>query len=444
MRLTPLIIINGLLALSITAQAQPKTSEQEYLLALYKHLHANPELSFKENNTSERIAQELSEIGFSVTEGIGGFGIVAVMQNGEGPTLMLRTDMDALPVEEQTGLPYSSSTTATMADGNTVPVMHACGHDIHMTVLVGTARSLAANRDTWQGTLMLIAQPAEERGAGARLMLADGLFERFPRPDYNLALHVSAELPAGVIGYTRGYAMANVDSVDITVRGIGGHGAFPHQTKDPVVIAAQLILQLQTIVSREISPLEPAVITVGSIHGGSKHNIIGDSVELQLTVRSYSDETREYLLRRIEEISNGVARTAGLPDHLLPEVKVRDEYTPSVFNHPELTDRAVTVLTIELGESNVRAVPPVMIGEDFARYGRSEPLIPSLLFWLGAVDPNLYSTTMSQSDKLPSLHSPIFAPLLQPTIVTGVRALTTLAQNLLIPTNPKRTADGKE
>jgi amidohydrolase len=444
MRLTPLIIINGLLALSITAQAQPKTSEQEYLLALYKHLHANPELSFKENNTSERIAQELSEIGFSVTEGIGGFGIVAVMQNGEGPTLMLRTDMDALPVEEQTGLPYSSSTTATMADGNTVPVMHACGHDIHMTVLVGTARSLAAKRDTWQGTLMLIAQPAEERGAGARLMLADGLFERFPRPDYNLALHVSAEFPAGVIGYTRGYAMANVDSVDITVRGVGGHGAFPHKARDPVVIAAQLILQLQTIISREISPLEPAVITVGSIHGGSKHNIIGDSVKLQLTVRSYSDETREHLLRRIEEISNGVARTAGLPDHLLPEVKIRDEFTPSVFNHPELTDRAVTILTAELGETNVRAVPPVMGGEDFSRYGRSEPPIPSLLFWLGAVDPDRFSTAMSKGDNLPALHSPNFAPLPQPTIATGVRALTTLAQNLLIPTNPKRTAGGKE
>ena len=303
----------------------------------------------------------------------------------------------------RTGLAYASTSTAMQDDGTTVPVMHACGHDLHMTVLVGTARRLAAKRDTWQGTLMLIAQPAEERGAGARLMLADGLFERFPRPDYNLALHASAELPVGVIGYTRGYAMANVDSVDINVRGIGGHGAYPHKTKDPVVLAAQLILQSQTIISREISPVEPAVITVGSIHGGSKHNIIGDSVRLQLTVRSYSDETREYLLRRIKEISLGLARTAGLPEDLLPEVRIKDEHTPSVFNDPALVDRVVSVLSGELGESSVQAVPPVMAGEDFARYGRTEPPIPSMLFWLGTIDPDRYSAAMKSRESLPVL-----------------------------------------
>ena len=346
---------------------------------------------------------------------------------------MLRTDMDALPVQKQTDLPYASTSTAILNDGTTVPFMHACGHDVHMTVLVGNARRLVAERDTWLGTLLLIAQPAEERGAGARQMLADGLFKRFPRPDYNLVLHVSAELPAGVFGYTIGYAMVNVDSVDINVRGIGGHGAYPHKTKDPIVLALQLILQLQTIISREISPLESAVITVGSIHGGSKHNIISDSVRLQLTVRSYSDKTREYLLRRIKEISNGLARTAGLPENLLPEVTINDEYTPSVFNDPDLTDRVVSVLRAEFGDSSIRAVPPVMAGEDFSRYGRTEPPIPSMLFWLGSVDPERYSTAISKGKNLPALHSPLFAPLPEPTIETGVRAFTSLTQTLLDP-----------
>jgi len=308
---------------------------------------------------------------------------------------MLRTDMDALPVQEQTDLPYASTSTAIQNDGTTVPFMHACGHDVHMTVLVGNARRLVAERDTWLGTLLLIAQPAEERGDGARQMLADGLFKRFPRSDYNLALHVSAELPAGVFGYTSGYAMANVDSVDINVRGIGGHGAYPHKTKDPVVLAAQLILQLQTIISREISPLESAVIAVGSIHGGSKYNIISDSVRLQLTVRTYSDETRECLLRRIKEISNGLARTAGLPEIQSPEVPIRDEYTPSVFNDPELADRVVSVLRAEFGDSRVQSVPPVMAGEDFSRYGRTEPPIPSMLFWPGSVDPERYAERLT-------------------------------------------------
>jgi amidohydrolase len=433
MRPSTSILALGLLAASLSASAEIESSERDYLLGLYEQLHANPELSFMEQATSVRIARELRKIGFRVTEGVGGLGIVALMENGEGPTLMLRTDMDALPVQERTGLSYASEVTATTEDGAKVPVMHACGHDIHMTVLVGTARRLAASRDTWKGALMLIAQPAEERGAGARLMLSDGLFERFPRPDYNLALHSSAELPAGVIGYTSGYAMANVDSVDIRVRGIGGHGAYPHKTKDPIVLAAQLILQLQTIVSREISPLESTVITVGSIQGGTKRNIIGDSVELQLTVRSFSDETRAYLLRRIKAVAEGLARTAGLPEDLLPEVRIKDEYTPSVRNDPALTKRVASVLTAELGESNVRRVPPVMAGEDFARYGRTKPPIPSVLFWLGAVDPQRYHSAISTGESLPALHSPLFAPLPQPTIETGIRAFTALARDLLPP-----------
>jgi metal-dependent amidase/aminoacylase/carboxypeptidase family protein len=282
---------------------------------------------------------------------------------------MLRTDMDALPVQKQTDLPYASTSTAILNDGTTVPFMHACGHDVHMTVLVGNARRLVAERDTWLGTLLLIAQPAEERGAGARQMLADGLFKRFPRPDYNLVLHVSAELPAGVFGYIIGYAMVNVDSVDINVRGIGGHGAYPHKTKYPVVLAAQLIPQLQTIIS--------------------------DSVRLQLTVRSCSDETLEYLLRRIKEISNGLARTTDLPEIQSPEVPIRDEYTPSVFNDPELADRVVSVLRAEFGDSRVQSVPPVMAGEDFSRYGRTEPPIPSMLFWPGSVDPERYAERLT-------------------------------------------------
>jgi hippurate hydrolase len=431
MRLPLCVNLTMLLALSAPASSGGDAWELQYLLALYEHLHANPELSFEEQATSARIARELHDIGFDVSTQIGGHGAVAVLKNGDGPTLMLRTDMDALPVEEQTGLPYASRKRAAQPDGTEVPVMHACGHDLHMTVLVGTARRLAATRDSWRGTLLLIAQPAEERGAGARLMLADGLFERFPRPDYNLALHASAELPAGKIGYTRAYAMANVDSVDIDVRGVGGHGAYPQQTKDPVVLAAELVLQLQTIVSREVSPLEPAVITVGSIHGGSKHNVIGNSVKLQLTVRSYSDETRDYLLRRITEVSLGLARTAGLPEDLLPEVRVKDEYTPSVYNDPQLTDRVVSVLQSEFGDSRVEAVPPAMAGEDFARYGRTDAEIPSMLFWLGAVDPEQFAAAERDGKKLPALHSSLFAPLPKPVIEMGVGAFTALTRALL-------------
>ena len=430
------LAISALLTLPAALSAGPTASEQDYLITLYEHLHTHPELSFQEQETSSRIAHELETAGFQVTTGVGGYGVVAVLENGTGPVLLLRSEMDALPVQEQTGLPYASTVMAARDDGTEVPVMHACGHDVHMTVLVGTARVLAASRDTWQGTLVLVAQPAEERGAGARLMLADGLFKRFPQPDYNLTLHASAELPAGSVGYTRGYAMANVDSVDINIRGIGGHGAYPHKTKDPVVLAAELILQLQTIVSREISPLESAVITVGSIHGGSKHNIIGDSVRLQLTVRSYSDETRDYLLHRIREISLGQARTAGLPEELLPEVRIKDEYTPSVYNDPALTDQMSAVLKSALGEQNVQAVPPVMAGEDFARYGRTEPPVPSLLFWLGTVDPERYTAAMDQGNNLPGLHSPLFTPLPAPTIGTGVRAFTALARSLLAPASP--------
>ncbi len=401
------------------------------LIAFYKYLHTNPELSFHEQATAKILATKLEQLGYIVTEGVGGYGVVAVMENGEGPTLMLRADMDALPVLEQTGLDYASTVKAIADSGEAVPLMHACGHDIHMTVLIGVAQRLAALKQNWSGTLVLIAQPAEEWGAGARAMLADGLFERFPRPDFNLAMHVSAELPAGKIGYTRGFALANVDSVDILIQGIGGHGAYPHKTKDPIVIAANLINFLQTIVSREISPLEAAVVTVGTIHGGSKRNIIGDEVELQLTVRSFSDKTRNYLLKRIREMSAGVARTAGVPDDLLPVVEIKKEYTPSVYNDPLFIDVLVDTLQSTLGNSQVVSVPPVMAGEDFARYGRVQPGIPSAMLWLGAVAPATYEEAISNDIDLPALHSSRFAPSPQETIATGVQGMTQMALNLL-------------
>ena len=326
------LIGTATLLLASTAAAQTPLPE------LYRHLHAHPELSFHEQRTAQRVSRELEALGFDVTTGIGGHGFAAVMRNGEGPTLMLRTDLDALPVREQTGKPYASTVTTTDEHGNTVSVMHACGHDVHMTVLVGTARELVTQRDRWRGTLLLIGQPAEERGAGARAMLADGLFERFPVPDYNLALHTSAGLPAGSIGYTSGYALASVDSVDLTVFGIGGHGAYPHTTRDPVVLAAQIVNALQTLVAREIAPIEPGVVTVGSIHGGSKHNIIPDRVDLQITVRSYSDETRDTLIDGIRRIARGQALAMGLPEDRLPQVTVRDERTRSTYNDPALME----------------------------------------------------------------------------------------------------------
>ncbi|HYQ70567.1 MAG TPA: amidohydrolase, partial [Gammaproteobacteria bacterium] len=353
----------------------------------------------------------------------GGYGLVAMLRNGDGPVILFRADMDALPIGEQTGLSFRSTVRAVNQAGEDVPVMHACGHDIHMTVLLGIARQMAADRAGWHGTLLLIAQPAEEIGAGARAMLDDGLFERFPLPDYNLAFHVSPDLPAGEIGYVSGYALANVDSVDIAIHGVGGHGAYPQKTIDPIVIAARTILALQTLVSRELSPLKSAVVTVGSIHGGTKHNIIPDEVRLQLTVRSYSDETRDFLLRRIGEISRGIAQSAGLPEDRLPELTIKDEYTPAVYNDPALIDRIVAVLESTLGEAAVAAVDPVMAGEDFARYGRTQAQIPGALLWLGAVNPERFQSARHTGDALPGLHSSRFAPDAGPTIATGVRAM---------------------
>ncbi|MBT4521633.1 MAG: amidohydrolase [Halieaceae bacterium] len=426
--LTALAGSSGLWAASIKSSL---SSDYDYLEGLYKHLHQHPELSYKEKETSARVAAELQEIGFTVTERVGGYGVVAILVNGSGPTLMLRTDTDALPVQEQTGLAYASQVRTVDGEGQDVGIMHACGHDMHMTVLVGAARQMVQRKQDWQGTLMLIAQPAEERGGGAKAMLADGLFERFPRPDFNFAFHVSAGLPVGQIGFASGYVMANVDSVDIKVHGVGGHGAYPHMTKDPVVLAARIITSLQTIVSRELSPLEPAVITVGSIHGGTKHNIIGNSVDLQLTVRSYSDQTRDFLLRRIREISIGEAQVAAIPQALWPSVRVKDEYTPSTYNQPDYTARIVQHWRSIFAREQLVEVSPVMGGEDFSRYGRVEPKIPSALFWLGTVDPQQVKTAAAKGIALPSLHSAKYAPLPEPSIMMGVEAMTEAALMLL-------------
>lgn len=425
----------GLVASPVLADEaiyQAIDEDYAYLENLYIHLHQNPELSYQEEETAKRMAEEIRALGYEVTENVGGFGVVGVLENGDGPTVLLRADMDGLPVREQTGLPYASTKKGVTQVGEETFVMHACGHDIHMTSLVGAARRLAELKDQWRGTLVLIFQPAEERGGGALAMLEDGLFERFPKPDYNIALHDAASAPAGLVGYAKGYALANVDSVDITVHGIGGHGAYPHTTVDPVVLAAQIVVNLQTLVSRNISPLEPAVVTVGSFHSGSKHNIISDEAKLQLTVRSYTDEVRAKLLDGIKRIAENQGRAAGLPDDKLPEVKVlEDEHTPSTYNDPDLADRVGQAFREAGVADQVVVTDPVMGGEDFSQYGRTEDKIPGLIFWIGAVDPAKYLASQETGESLPSLHSPFFAPVPEPTIKTGVRAMTIAALELL-------------
>jgi len=401
------------------------------LIEDYRHFHSHPELSFQESATARRLAGELRKAGFDVTTGVGGHGIVGVLRNGEGPTVLVRTDLDALPVKEETGLPFASQAKAVDDQGNEVSVMHACGHDVHMTCFLGVARTLSQIKDAWHGTLVLIGQPAEERGAGAVAMLKDGLFTRFSKPDYCLALHISSDTPAGTVGYVPGYAMANVDSVDILIRGVGGHGAYPHTTRDPVVLAAQTVLALQTIVSREINPTEPAVVTVGSIHGGTKHNIVPDEVRLQLTLRSYTDEVREQTIATIRRITRGLADAAGIPENLMPVVTVKDEFTPAAYNDPELTERMAGVFREWLGEGNVMRRKPVMGGEDFGRYGRTEDKIPILMFSLGGVSSETVKESLRLGKGLPSLHSPVFAPDAQPAIRTGVTAMTAAVLELM-------------
>jgi hippurate hydrolase len=409
------------------------------LVADYKFLHAHPEVSYQEKETAAFVAERLKELGFQVTENFGdygvsgrnSYGVIGVFENGDGPTVLVRTDLDALPVEEKTGLPYASEVRLRTKSGVDTGVMHACGHDVHMTVFLGTAWALSRLTDQWNGKLVMIGQPAEERGAGAKALINGGLFSRFGRPDYALALHVNESLLAGTVGLRSGYALASVDSVDIRIRGVGGHGAYPHKTKDPVVLAAQTVVALQTIVSREVSPLDSAVVTVGSIHGGTKHNIIGDQVDLQLTVRSYRPEVRQEVLESIRRIVTGTAIAAGIPDELMPTVGISEnENTPATYNDPNLTRLLSEVFRRELGEDRVKEVAPVMAGEDFSRYGMEG--IPSVIFWLGTVDPQKKMEFESAGKTLPALHSSEFAPQPGRTILTGVNAMVAAVLNLMI------------
>lgn len=394
--------------------------------ALYVDLHGTPELSFHEGKTAVRMAARLAALGFDVTTGLGGTGVVGVLRNGRGPTVMLRTDLDGLPVEERTGLPFASRATAVDASGATVGVMHACGHDLHMTAWAGAATLLSRGRSRWSGTLVMVGQPAEERGSGARAMLADGLFTRFPKPDHALALHAMPTLPAGSVGIGEGPVLASVDSVDVTVHGQGGHGAMPHQTVDPVVIAARTVLTLQTIVSRERSPFDPVVVTVGSFHAGTKHNVVPDEARLQLTVRAYSPRTREKVLASIERIVRAEAEASGAPRP--PEVRV-SEPVPATVNDAALAGRVREALARVLPAGAVRGQEPVTAAEDFAEYGAAG--VPSVMFWLGSAPPALLEAAEKGGPRVPPLHSAEFAPDRVPATRAGVTALVAAALDLL-------------
>lgn len=400
------------------------------LQALYRQFHAAPELSFQEEKTAARLADELRKLGIETTSNVGRQGVVGVLKNGAGPTVMIRTDLDALPVTEATALSYASKVMVKDKNGNDVGVMHACGHDVHITCLIGTARYLAANKDAWRGTVVFIGQPAEEIGEGALAMLKDGLFTKFPKPDFALALHVDSQTQAGKVGYRAGYILANVDSVDITMRGKGGHGAYPHTTIDPIVQAAQLVINLQTIVSRENSPFDPAVVTVGSIRGGTKHNIIPDTCRLQLTVRSYTDKVRKGLLDAIKRKANAVAAGAGAPE---PLIEFSDA-TPATRNDERLVDRLVPVFKRALGEENAVPVDQSMGGEDFSQYGLAG--VPIFMFRLGSISRERMEEFAKANKPLPSLHSAEYFPAPEPTIATGVTAMSAAILDLLPP--PKK------
>ncbi|GHB59641.1 putative amidohydrolase [Persicitalea jodogahamensis] len=376
------------------------------------------------------MASELKKLGFQVKEKIGGHGVVGVLKNGPGPTVLIRADMDALPLEEKTGLPYASKARGINAAGNEVNVMHACGHDIHMTVFVGTAQALVKTKNDWKGTLVMVTQPAEENGLGADNMLKDGLFNFAPKPDYAIALHDNSYLPAGTIGYRSGPFMASVDMMDITVFGQGGHGAAPHTTIDPVVLSAEMILAFQTIVSRMINPIDPAVVTVGSIHGGTVHNIIPDDVKMQLTLRSYKPEVRENVIASIRRISEHYAKAAGLPDDKMPRISIREPMTPATVNDANLTARLVGLFRNTFGESKVVETDPYMVGEDFSRFVMPDNSVPIFMFWLGTLAPETIRMAKEKGEQLPSLHSSQFAPVPEPTIKTGVKAMSVAALNL--------------
>jgi amidohydrolase len=434
-------VLLAILAINVNAQ-QPSLDAMidrdiASLVSTYKTLHAAPELSHREEKTSAFVAGELRKLGFTVTERIGkfqntqwvGYGIVGVLKNGPGPTVLVRTELDALPVEEKTGVPYASNVKSKNDAGTEVSVMHACGHDIHMTSFLGTARLLTELKNRWSGTLVLLGQPGEETGDGAAAMLRDDLYTKIPRPDFAIALHDKPELETGKVGYTPGYAMASSTSIDIKIRGIGGHGSLPEATKDPVVVAAQVVMALQTIISRENSPLDPAVVTVGSIHGGTRYNIIPDEVNLQLTVRTYKEEVRKRILASIERIVKGVAATAGIPEDRAPTVKVA-EGAGAMYNDPQLSERLAVAFRQALGEDNVVKVAPIMASEDFGNYGLDQK-IPVTMFWLGASEPAKVRQSRETGVAIPGLHSALFTPVPEPTLRTGVKAMTSAVLELM-------------
>ena len=399
--------------------------DMDYLSNFYKDRHKHAEISLEEKETSKALADAMREVGYTVTEGVGGYGIVAMMKNGNGPQILYRTDMDALPMQEKTGVDYASQLT-TKWNGEEVGTMHSCGHDMHMTTWLGTARALAAMQDRWSGTLMFIGQPAEEIGEGAKMMLDDGLYDRFGVPDYGLGLHCNASLPIGQIATTEGYIMANTELIDIKIKGVGAHGASPHQSIDPIIVASMIIMEIQTIVSRNIKPIDDAVVTVGAIKGGTKHNIIPDEVTLQLTVRTYKEEVRLLIHKRLREISRGIAIAAGLTEDLMPEVIIPENYVPSNYNDPALTNQFMTSAAKAIGEDNTIYTEPTMGGEDFAWYGRTEHDVPTMMYWLGTVPPEKL-----EKGQNPGLHSPFYYPVVEESIRTGVTVSTQAILDLM-------------
>ena len=438
----PLLLGSLALATPLLAQTdldQRVGKEMDSLLTTYKHLHANPELSGQEKETSALVAAELRKLGYDVTDHFGiyeqpvftGYGVVGVLKNGPGPSVYVRTDMDALPIVENTGLPYASQVKVKRADGSETGVMHACGHDIHMTVFIGVARMLAQLKNQWSGTVVLIGQPAEETVGGAHAMLRAGLFTRFPRPDYVLALHDTNLVPAGKVAWHEGTVLSGADSVDLTVRGVGGHGASPQSTKDPILIASEIVVALQTVVSREMDPQLPTVVTVGSFHAGTKHNIIPDEAHLQLTVRTMNPRQRENVLAAITRITNGITSAAGVPPERAPIIEIASDHVPATINNPELTRRVAAALERSLGKENVLPDQAGMASEDFSLYALEDPKPPICMFRLGAVDAAKLKQVEDNGVTLPGPHSSQFAPVPEPTIRTGVKAMTAAVLDLL-------------
>jgi amidohydrolase len=421
-----LVSISGLSQTHYIPSVQDVEAIYSAAQTTYVDLHEHPELSFHEVETARKMADGLRKLGYEVTTGVGGNGVVGVLKNGNGKTVLIRTDMDALPVPEKTGLPYASKVMVKDDAGHDVPVMHACGHDFHMASWLSTATLLSQNKNRWRGTVVMIGQPAEERVAGAAAMLKDGLFTRFPKPNYAIAIHDSAQFPAGSVAVVSGFTAANADSVDITIYGKGGHGAAPDKAVDPIVLAARIILSLQTIVSRETNPLDPAVVTVGSIHGGTKGNIIPDEVKLELTIRSYKDEVRAHTIEAIQRICRAEAMAVGAPKE--PEIKVK-ETVHATYNDPDLSARLTASLKKSLGNERVVKGDPIMGAEDFSEFGRTG--VPSVIMWIGAADPQKLAQSKQTGIPLPGTHSSLFAPSMPDSLKTAIRAESTAAFELL-------------